>query len=80
MSVIKSLARRWSTILLAAAPATALVTVLVVGLTYAPRQAEANPAFARMTHKSCAFCHVFGQEPRLNRTGQRFLNCGFTFC
>lgn len=45
-----------------------------------PGASKANPAMARMTGKTCAACHVPAQEPRLNRYGQAFKDCGYRDC
>ena len=57
----------------AMAAAVAIISV-------AAQPAAANPTFARMTGHTCAVCHVPAQEPLLNRVGQEFKSCGFSFC
>lgn len=52
--------------------------VAIIGVAAQP--AAANPTFARMTGHTCAVCHVPAQEPLLNRVGQEFKSCGFSFC
>jgi hypothetical protein len=57
----------------AMAAAVAIISV-------AAQPAAANPTFARITGHTCAVCHVPAQEPLLNRVGQEFKSCGFSFC
>jgi hypothetical protein len=60
--------------------AAAAIALVLVAVLLAPRPADANPTFARMTGHTCAVCHVPAQEPLLNATGQEFKSCGFSFC
>ena len=48
---------------------------IALALVFAAPKAEANPAFARQTGRTCNFCH--SGVPRLNDTGLAFKNNGF---
>jgi hypothetical protein len=60
-----------------AAAAMAMSCWLAIG------SVEANEFFAKQTGKSCADCHMPGQEMRgvqgLNATGHAFKDCGYKF-
>ncbi len=61
--------------LLAGLVATATVVVFATAMTVAPRESAATPLFHRMTGRACAYCHVRGQEPKLNPRGREFKSC-----
>ena len=58
---------------------TVMLSFVVSGLlsVFAPKKAEAIPAFSRQTGKSCSTCH--SAFPKLNQTGQNFRTNGFRF-
>ena len=51
------------------------VATIALALIISTPKAEATPAFARQTSKTCSFCHR--GPPRLNDTGVAFKNNGF---
>ena len=55
----------------------ALLGAPIVLAMFATSNADATPAFARQTGKSCNVCHR--GVPRLNDTGLAFKNNGFRF-
>lgn len=79
MRAARSSAATSPKILLAAAMGAAVVGVMAAAMTIAPQEASANLAFKRMTGRPCGYCHVYGREPMLNRNGQRFKACGYSF-
>jgi len=52
-----------------------LFCVVLVSQEFATTDAQAIPAFARKYDVNCAVCHT--RAPRLNRTGERFLENGY---
>jgi len=64
--------KKFSTLILAAA-------VALVGTLFAPKSAEAIPAFARQVGVACKTCHfTTTQGARLKQFGREFLKGGFT--